>query len=181
MKQDLTCFFASLIFCSCNSQTAKDHSSVTNELTKQAENEEYKNFELYYSYAGLGSGMGSMQPTFRIAKNEYIYTFDQNSFYTKPDRQPETKCKGKLRESSIDSIINLVKEIKDSLIYKTNSGIMSGGIHKLSVTYGKRKLTFQLHNAYDSTAQKILDILNSNIPDDKERLWLFHFPEKNKS
>jgi hypothetical protein len=39
-------------------------------------------------------------------------------------------------------------------------------------------VTFQLHNASDSNAQKIVDILNSNIVAGKERLWLFNFPDE---
>lgn len=176
MKKVFICYLL-LVFCSCNLDIAKDHSLQSNDFLRQDERNGYEDFELYYFYAGLGSGMGSMQPTFRVTNDDYIYTFEQNSFYTKPDRKPEIKCKGKFRKSSMDSISNLVREVKDTLIYKTNAGIMSGGIHNLSVTFGKRKLTFQLHNAFDSTAQKILDIVNSNIPVDKERLWLFHFPE----
>lgn len=175
MKQISIYFFGLLVFFSCNSKTTAQNDLNPNELAKQVKNGEYEDFKLYYSYAGLGSGMGSMQPKFRETGTNYVYTFEQNSFYTKPDKQPEPRYNGILRNSSIDSIINLVKDIKDTLIYKTNAGIMSGGIHNLSVSFGKINVTFQLHNAYDPTAQKILDILNSNIPDDKEKLWIFDF------
>jgi len=183
MKQVSIYLFGLLLICCCNSKTARETKSYTLELKTNDSLKEgkdrYKDFKLYYSFAGLGSGMGSMQPTFRATGTNYIYTFEQNSFYTKPDKKPETKCKGMLRRSSIDSIISLVKGIEDTVVYKTNAGIMSGGIHNVSVTYGKKKVSFQLHNAYDSTAQKILDVLNSNIPDAEERLWLFKFPDKN--
>lgn len=55
---------------------------------------------------------------------------------------------------------------------------MSGGIHSISVENDKINITFRLHNASDSTAQKIVDILNSNIPADKQKLRLFGFPNE---
>jgi hypothetical protein len=71
-----------------------------------------------------------------------------------------------------------VKDFKDTLVYKTNVGISSGGIHNISVQFEKTNVTFQLHNASDPNAQKIVDIINSNIPADKQRLWLFNFPDE---
>ncbi|MDZ4752036.1 MAG: hypothetical protein SGI87_10505 [Flavobacteriales bacterium] len=142
-------------------------------LTKQ------DTFRLWYSYAGLGSGYGTMQPTFRVIGTDFIYTFEQNSSFTGQfDRKSEIVCKGKLRTSSIDSITTLLKDIKDTLVYKTNTGIMSGGIHTISIASDTIHVTFQLHNASDSTARKIVDMLNSHIPKDKKKLWLFDFPDE---
>jgi hypothetical protein len=64
------------------------------------------------------------------------------------------------------------------LVYKTNAGMMSGGIYNISVEAEKISVTFRLHNASDSTAQKMTDLLNSNIPAGKQRLWLFEFPDQ---
>jgi len=136
----------------------------------------YEIFNLSYLYAGLGSGMGSMQPTFIVKGKNYVYTREQNSYYGKQDKKTERISDGTLRNSSIDSILDIVKNIKDTFVYKTNVGVMSGGVHHISVEYEKTKVTFQLHNAYDSTAQKIINILNTNIPANKQRLWLFDFP-----
>ena len=132
--------------------------------------EKFENFKLYYSTSGLGSGMGSMQPTFKVTGKNYVYTSEQNSYYGKPNKKPENICVGTLRTSSIDSILTILKDIKDTLIYKFNPGIMSGGIQNISVKYEKINVTFKLHNASDSTAQKIVDILNTNIPADKQKL-----------
>jgi hypothetical protein len=182
MKQISIYLSGLILICGCNSNTAGETKSnlselKTNDPLKESNNDGYKGFKLYYSYAGLGSGMGKMEPTFRATGTDYVYTFEQNSYYSKPDKKPELRCKGILRTSSIDSVVNIVKAIKDTLIYKTNVHILSGGIGNLSVTYGKRTVSFQLHNAYDKTAQKILDIINSNIPDTEEKLWLFKFPD----
>ena len=139
--------------------------------------EKYDSFELYYSYAGLSSGMGSMQPTFKVKGDSFVYTIEQNSYYGKPDKKTEYLCEGTLRILSIDSILNILKDFKDTLVYKTNVDIKSGGIHNIYIKYKKINVTFRLHNASDSTAQKMVDILNSNFPADKQRLWLFDFPD----
>lgn len=177
MKLNTIYIIGLFALCSCNSPTAEEIHFTKNDsiLTFQETNQKpTSSFKLWYSYAGLGSNYGSMQPTFKVTGADYGYNLEQNSSFTgKYDKNPEFVCKGKLRASSIDSIINLVKDIKDTLIYVTNTGIMSGGIHNISIKKDKINITFQLHNASDPTAQKIVDILNSNIPTDKERLWLF--------
>jgi hypothetical protein len=177
MKQITITILGLGLFC-CFTQMTIDNTLVRKMELPTNGPEKYGEFKLYYSYSALGSGMGSMQPTFRVNGENYVYTREQNSYYGKPDKKPENICKGRLRSSSIDSILNIVKDIKDSLIYKTNTGIMSGGIHNISILHEKRKLTFELHNASDPTAQKIVDILNSNIAAGKQRLWLFSLPDE---
>lgn len=176
MRLITTSILGLTLFC-CITQMTIDKTLDRKSESATKDSEKYKTFNLYYSYSGLGSGMGSMQPTFRVTGKNFVYTSEQNSYYGKPDKKPENICEGTLRNSSIDSILNLVKDIKDTLVYKTNVGIKSGGIHNISVKYEKINLTFRLHNASDSTAQKIVDILNSNIPADKQKLWLFDFPD----
>lgn len=134
-------------------------------------------FKLTYIYAGLGSGIGSKQPAFRVTGKKYLYTLDQNSFYDEKTLEPDTICSGDLRQSSIDSIIDLTQNINDTLVYNTNAHIMSGGIHIIEINYTKIDLTFRLHNASDPIAEKIIAILNANLPEDVDRLWLFHLPK----
>lgn len=177
MRQITTLIFGLTLFC-CFTQMTVDKTFTKKSESSNKVPEKYETFKLYYSYAGLGSGMGSMQPTFKVTEKKFVYTSEQNSYYGKPDKKPEKICEGTLRTSSIDSILNIVKDIKDTLVYKTNVGIMSGGIHDISVNYEKINVTFRLHNASDSRAQKIVDILNSNIPSDKQKLWLFDFPDE---
>lgn len=166
------------LLCSCD-QITIDNNRQNRAQSEKHNLKKYENFKLLYSYAGLGSGMGSIQPTFSATGADYVYSLEQNSSFTGEfQKKPEFICKGKLRESSIDSIVNLVKDIKDTLIYKTNTGIMSGGIHVISIKNDKINITFRLHNASDPIAQKIVDIVNSNIPNDKKRLWLFGVPNE---
>jgi hypothetical protein len=176
MKQITIGILGLVLFC-CTKMTIYNAFAEKRQTTSNG-SAKYRTFKLYYSYSGLGSGMGSMQPTFRVTGKNYVYKSEQNSYYEKPNKKPMSICEGILRTSSIDSILNIVKDIKDTLVYKTNAGIMSGGIHNISVQYERIDLTFQLHNASDSSAEKIVDILNSNIPADQQPLWLFNYPKE---
>lgn len=162
-NKPIACFFSGvLFFCACG---------VNNHNTDTPNN--HPGFQLYYSYAGLGSNMGKMYPVFRVEGNNYTYTLQQNSFYGKPDKEPELVSKGVLRNSSIDSIIELANRVTDTMVYRTNPEILSGGIHSISVSHNNKKVSFSLHNAYDSIAGKIVNILNTNIPAGSDKLWLF--------
>jgi len=149
-------------------------------LSQAQDKHNYTDFNLFYNYAGLGSGMGSMAPTFKVTGINFLYTYQQNSYYGEPDKNPDTLCIGTLRTSSIYSILNLVKNIQDSSIYETNVGVMSGGIHNIHVEHNTIDITFTLHNAYHPIAKKIVDILNTNIPIEHRRLWLFEMFEGDK-
>ena len=137
----------------------------------------HADFELTYMSAGLGSGMGSMQPTFRVQGTKYVYTYEQNSYYGEKSKQPEMICSGRLRLSSIDSILFLIKEIEDTEVYRTNVDVLSGGIQSIKISNKNTDLIFKLHNASDPIAKEIVDILNTNIPSDKRKLYLFFLPE----
>lgn len=181
MNVNLICFTGLFVFFGCNTPTTIQTSIKLTDSSLIAEQiplTEIDSFKLYFNIVGLGSGFGSMQPTFRVKGKNYVFTKEQNSYYEKPAKKPERICEGILRTSSIDSILNIVKGIKDTVIYKNNPGIRSGGIHNLSVKYKKINVAFQLHNSFDSTAQKIVDILNSNIPANKPQLWLFELPDE---
>ena len=130
-------------------------------------------FKLSYLYAALGSGMGSKQPVLRVEGNTYLYTMEQNSHYGEKTLSPDTICTGIIRGSSIDSILNLISVIKDTLIYNMDASIMSGGIHELAISSQNQKLNFRLHNASNPIAENIVSILNSNLPGDVRKLWLF--------
>lgn len=165
-----------LILLFCFSCLTKD--MVTNDALKIGNqvNSKYDSFKLYYNYAGLGSGMGSLGPVFKVKGTKFKFYYSQNSsFDGKFTKKDKAICDGKIRISSIDSILDLVKDIKDTMIYKTNPYILSGGIHNISIRYEKIKIQFQLHNEFDSTAFKITEILNSNIPEKEDKLWLFNY------
>ncbi len=135
-------------------------------------------FELTYIYAALGFGYNSLQPVFKVKGTEYIYTLEENSSITgEYTKKSDTLSIGNFRQSSIDSIIELTSTIEDTLVYKTNTGIMSGGIHTIEIATDSIDLVFRLHNASDPIAEEIVAILNSNIPFGIRKLCLFKLSE----
>ena len=130
-------------------------------------------FNLSYISVGFGSNMWDKQPMFRVKGAQFIYTLE-DAWESKNFKKakPDTLVIGNLRESSIDSILSITKEIKGDSVYKLNAGIMSGGIIYLDIISNQRKLNFRLDNSYDLTATKIVDILNAYIPYKYPKLWI---------
>jgi hypothetical protein len=129
-----------------------------------------KTFHLYYGFSGLGSNMGSFQPTIRIDGTNFLYTYEQNSYYREKSTRIDTVCIKTFRQNSIDSIIDILKDLKDTSIREYNFCIMSGGIHFLTVINGIDITSFQLSNTFHYTALKIANILNEYAPVGKQ-LW----------
>jgi len=128
-------------------------------------------FYLYYGFAGLGSNLGSFQPTIIIRGTSFVYTYEQNSYWGEKSKEKDTICLALFRQSSIDSILEIVKNLKDTTINEYNHCIMSGGIHFLSISNGIDTTSFELMNTFDYTALKVADILNQYVPADK-KLWV---------
>jgi len=130
-------------------------------------------FTLSYISIGLGSNMWTMQPMFRVKDSQFIYTLEE-AWQFKDSEKPkvDTLLIGNFRASSIDSILHISTEIKGDSVYKLNPRVMSGGIINLYFSTNRRKLSFRLHNSNDTTALKIVDILNGYIPDKYRKLWI---------
>ena len=157
-----------IIFFRFSCSNADKHNKSQNKLFQDS------NFKLSYMSVGLGSNMFTKQPVFRVNRLDYIYTLEDAWQWKNIEREkPDTLCSGTFRKSSVDSILNLIIKIKDSVIYKTNAGISSGGIDYIDISSDQINLQFKLHNASDSTAQKIVDILNTYIPEKFLKIWLF--------
>lgn len=166
-KSTLLLSFMVFVFYSCN------HSYEKPEVHQN----ETSDFKLSYVYTGLGSGYNTMQPVFAINGNDCIYTIQENSSFSGDfTNKSDTIFEGKIRVSSIDSIIDIISEIPDTLIYRTDESVLSGGIHTIIITNGSKEVTFNLHNSTHPEATKIVTILNSNIPRQYRKLWLFTKP-----
>jgi len=138
-------------------------------LSAQTDTSLKNKFSLTYLIAGLGSGMGSFLPVFRLSDNKYILTREQNSYYeNEKNNRVDTVQLGFFRESSIDSIKNVLIGLKDTTIYKTNPCIMSGGIYLLTIVQNNDTVTFELHNTFDYTALKVANIINTYLPEDEK-------------
>jgi hypothetical protein len=127
-------------------------------------------FYLYYCFAGLGFNMGSMEPTLQVWGTKFLYTYEQNSYYGQRDKQPDTILQGNLKQASIDSIIELVKDMKDTSFFESNPCIMSGGIHNMSIAIGEDTVGYEMMNTMDTTVLKVIKILNPYLPGDK-KIW----------
>lgn len=115
--------------------------------------------------------MGSMQPTIRISNQQFVYTYEQNSYYGEKTEKPDSICIRPFLQTSIDSILEILRPLKDSTITRINPCVMSGGVQYLTASNGQDTVHFSLHNTADTTALKIMKILNHYAPADKQ-LWL---------
>lgn len=174
--------FLMVSFGSCNSgDELSECNTVDNpgDISFVTEGESY--FKLSYTTAGLGSNMGSLMPTFVLRGNEFTYTLKQNSSFSGTyDKPTELLCEGTVRKSSIDSINALIAFLPDSEMYNTNIHIMSGVYQVLVIENEQKKIHFTMHNGYDTTAAQIIDILNTNMPSDQRKLWVFGSREENR-
>jgi hypothetical protein len=128
-------------------------------------------FYLSYAFAGLGSNLGTFQPTIKINATKFLYTYEQNSHWGEDrNKRIDTISVLQFRQTSIDSILEIIKGMKDTTIHRFHSGIMSGGIHFLTVSNGVDTINFNMMNTFDYTALKIANILNTYLPKDKQ-LW----------
>ena len=129
-----------------------------------AQTQKASNFYLYYGISGLGSNFGKLEPTVIVRNNQFIYEKVQNSYWSKRNKKAEFINKGFFRQSSVDSILNLVKDLKDSTIFKTNPCIMSGAIVFITIAKGTDTTKYTLGNTFDTLTLKIKDILNAYLP-----------------
>jgi hypothetical protein len=61
-----------------------------------------------------------------------------------------------------------VQALKDSTIYKTNPCVLSGTITYIIIAQGPDTTKFTLHNTFNLTALKIIDIINPYLPRGKK-------------
>ena len=76
-----------------------------------------------------------------------------------------------LHKETIDTIFNFVKDIKDTLVFKSNNCIMSGGVDIILISDNSFKVEYNLMNTFDSTALSICNILNCYLPE-KNKIWI---------
>lgn len=123
----------------------------------------HNGFKLELTETGFGSNYYEMMPMFRVKGTKFVYSIEDA--WQWPDRpiQRDTICTGVLRTTSVDSIISLVESIPDTSIY-VSGRFMSGSSQGLVITTPRKKLGITMFNSYEPTADKIVAILNSNLP-----------------
>lgn len=130
-------------------------------------------FELTYSYAGMGSNVGSWFPGFKVVGNEFTYQVEQNSCYSGETAPPKEQLTGTLSDETMNGLEAIFNSLPDTAIYATNVSVMSGGVHTIVLASPVKMVKFTLHNEWHATAQQIVDLLNPYIPEEYARLWLF--------
>ena len=131
------------------------------------------NFYLQFVTIGFGSNMFEMQPIFTVNETKFVYTSEE--VWVLPGQtniMKDTLLIGSFRASSIDSILKLTRELKDTAIYRANIHYLSGSLSDITIKDGVKKIIFDLHNASDTTADKIVAILNSYIPGELGKLHI---------
>lgn len=146
----------------------KDFASSSSKTVQVASDND---FTLSYNVVGFGSNRFSRQPVFKVSKSKFVYTSEDAWFLKghKPGR--DFICMGDFKASAIDSIKQLIMGIQDTLVERYNPYIMSGSATCISISNNSKKVRFDLHNAGDSIATRIIAILNSHIPRDYEKLY----------
>lgn len=137
-----------------------------------------RKFRLQYVRVGFGSNMFEMQPVFNVDETKFVYTSEVVWVNPKQKNVQDTLLIGIFRISSMDSISNLIRGIKDSRIYRTNIHILSGSASYITVQDDVKKIMFDLHNASDTTAARIIAILNTYIPDHLQKLHISNWTNK---
>ncbi len=125
-------------------------------------------FELTYVVSALGSGLGMKQPVIKVNGKDFVYTYEQNSYYGEKTEKADTIAIGKIRISSIDSIMKFVKPLGDTTIVKSNICVRSGGVYSLQIKINSSITIFTLYNTFDETVLEVMKILNEYFPKEKK-------------
>lgn len=123
-----------------------------------------RSFKLEFINMGFGSNKFKKQPVFRVEDSTFIYTSE--IIWVRPGQvaAKDTLLTGTFRQSAADSIRRLVYALSDSIIDRPGNGIASGSGKFITIIAEGKKWSFNLFNASESTADRIIRILNDHIP-----------------
>lgn len=121
-------------------------------------------FYYHYVMCGLGSNIGSMMPNMTITRQTLICLDKQNSYHNKPDKEPDTICVVTISKGAVDSIVGLVRGLKDSSYFNWNRAIMSGIDNYLIIATGADTVTYHLTNTANEITWHSLEIINPYLP-----------------
>ena len=131
-------------------------------------------FQLRYSYAGLGSNTGSEFSGFKLEGNHFQCVREVNSCYEGGlSNDPKIVTEGNLSDETMEALMAVFNELSDTTIYETNLSVMSGGVHTITMATSVKMVKISLHNANHELAKRIVAIINEGLPEEAEKLWLF--------
>lgn len=129
--------------------------------------------EASYQFSGMGSNFGQDWPVFKISNGRFVYTREITSYWKGQELPPpDTLLTGVVNSKCLEGLAQLLKENEEGEIYETNINIMSGGIHYIELSSPVKSIQITLHNSWHPLAKQIVDLLNLNIPEDLDDLWL---------
>ncbi len=121
-------------------------------------------FYYYYAICGLGSNFGNILPMVQIKGNTMVYKLNQNTYYGKPEKEPDTICVVQLPDIVIDSLVSLVLGTKDSSSFDSDPMVMSGSVCDMAIAVGRDTLSYELLNTTNEITERTLEILNTYLP-----------------
>jgi hypothetical protein len=123
-------------------------------------------FRLTFNRVGLGPNMYELQPAFRVTNGSYCFTSEEAWVFNRK-RGPfkDTLYSGAFRKTSIDSIVSILSSLRNEKVDVYKLRFTDGAIDYIEIAIPGRKYEFKMNNTSDTTAQKIVRILNSYIPD----------------
>lgn len=126
-------------------------------------------FKLTSVTIGFGPNQDDVQPVFKVTGTNFLYTSEDVWLSAdEKDARRDTLLKGSFRRSSIDSIMTVIENLSDTLIFK--SRFTDGAMHDMTISKGAKKITFQLWNVSDTSVEKIVSILNTYITNERQKL-----------
>ena len=108
------------------------------------------------TFTTQGRGMPNLSRTFypiiTVNGDKLSYTIEEGT-YTLP-----------FRRTSKDSIWQLVKDIKDTAIYRVNPCVMDGAVNQIRIRNRSFQLSYSLANTIDAVSSVVVNILNTYLP-----------------
>lgn len=167
----------------CESKSDPVYYQITNSGSivqlnnKTIEEETQKNnFELIYSIDGISLDKLERQPVFRIKDSIFTFAYEQiwnlDSEFFEPI-EPLIIKRGIFRESSKDSIIQIINLAAKGEVVKINDEYSFWKTHNLIVSNGDTKIKFEIDYSVESDIHEILRIFNSYITENRDKLELF--------
>ena len=129
-------------------------------------------FKLTFNRVGYGPNMYELQPAFRVRNNLFCFTNEEAWVFDKKVKPTiDTLYSGFFRATSIDSINSILLYLRKGKI-NVSKRYTDGATDYMEIVTQKKKYSFQMDNTSDTTAQKIIDILNSYITNENMRIRL---------
>lgn len=130
-------------------------------------------FQFSYSTSGLGSNRGKpSELSINIKDSVFNYiVYERTSKFKIDPRFKDTVWEKehnsydtKIGKSTIDSIVHLLQGKEGKYVFVSNPSVMSGSMKIMNFEYSGSCVLYILKNTYDSTAMKIINLLNKYLP-----------------